>query len=322
MTNKSTRHDFQEFMDLVKIQLSAGYFNISKRTKEDPGTAGDQAEEDWASFLREWLPATYQVVTKGRIINPEGIASPQIDILVLHPNYPKKLLAQKHYFSGGVVAAFECKLNARPSDIKRAFESASIIKKLISPSVGNPFDELYHSPFYGLLAHTTTIKDRVNNGVYGVINKYRTEFAEHPREMLDIICINTDSTYALKKYVFISNKASEYGREVLKEMNLKEAICTMYLMECEFEGLPSSPRNSTGFNLAALLCYVTTYMAYLDPSIRPFADFLNNIDGSGGIGLYDYWNLNNLSSGVIEIIKKQGFSKDGWSKWSEQFEPL
>lgn len=327
MSIQPKRHDLHEFMDAVKAQLSAGYFNISKRTKEDPGTAGDQAEEDWAAFLRDWLPATYSVVTKGRIINTEGLASPQVDILVLHPNYPKKLLNQKHYFSAGVVAAFECKLNLRPTDLEKAFKNASLIKKLSQNVLGSPFEELHQSPFYGLLAHTTTIKEsnRNENGVYDYIENLQAKFAEHPREMLDVICINSDSTYALKKNVFIREKSGEYGRGVLKECTgrrFKAAICTMYLMECEFEKKENDLPNSTGFDLAALMCTVTTYMAFFDPSIRPFAEFLNNVGGSGGIGKFGYWDIQALSAEVIEQLNRVGFNSEPWSKWSESFDPL
>jgi hypothetical protein len=47
-------------------------------------------------------------VTKGRILTETGYASPQIDVLILHPSYPKILLDKKMYLSGGVAAAFEC----------------------------------------------------------------------------------------------------------------------------------------------------------------------------------------------------------------------
>ena len=80
------RHDYIEFMKSVKNTMASEYKRIYRRVSEDPGTAGDQAEENWAEFLRNWLPANYPTVTKGRILNSDGITSPQIDILVLHPS--------------------------------------------------------------------------------------------------------------------------------------------------------------------------------------------------------------------------------------------
>ncbi|WP_316397741.1 DUF6602 domain-containing protein, partial [Bradyrhizobium sp. 33ap4] len=85
------KHDFFNLMSAVKESLNSAYLRIRARSKDDPGTAGDQAEEDWAEILRDWLPATYRIVTKGRILFADGSSSPQVDILVLTPSYPRGL---------------------------------------------------------------------------------------------------------------------------------------------------------------------------------------------------------------------------------------
>src|SRR5437773_1242208 len=98
------KHDFFDFMKSIQDEMAQEYVRIQKRTREDPGTAGDQAEENWATLFRNWLPANYPVVTKGRIISEDGNASPQVDVLVLHPSYPLALRDKKMYFAGGVIA--------------------------------------------------------------------------------------------------------------------------------------------------------------------------------------------------------------------------
>ena len=80
-------------MGAVKESLALDYERIRARSRDDPGTAGDQAEEDWAAILRNWLPANYTVVTKGRILFEDGTSSPQMDVLVLSPSYPRGLSA-------------------------------------------------------------------------------------------------------------------------------------------------------------------------------------------------------------------------------------
>ena len=85
-------HDIHDFVRKAQGDLQAEYLRIRKRATEDPGTAGDQGEENWAALLREWLPDYFQVVTKGRILTDLGYASPQIDVLVLYPSYPKSSL--------------------------------------------------------------------------------------------------------------------------------------------------------------------------------------------------------------------------------------
>jgi len=100
---KQKGHDLYDFMRQISAEMASEYDRIQKRATEDPGTAGDQGEENWAELLREWLPRTYEVVTKGRIISQEGVTSPQIDVLVLKGTYPKKLL-QKMLVQQALVA--------------------------------------------------------------------------------------------------------------------------------------------------------------------------------------------------------------------------
>lgn len=48
-------HDLYGFMRQLSDEIAAEYDRIQKRTTEDPGTAGDQGEENWAELLRGWL---------------------------------------------------------------------------------------------------------------------------------------------------------------------------------------------------------------------------------------------------------------------------
>jgi hypothetical protein len=85
-------HELHDFMSQLTEDIRSEYERIQKRVFEDPGTAGDEGEENWAELLRKWLPSGYRVVTKGRILGYQGIASPQVDIIVLHPSYPEYLV--------------------------------------------------------------------------------------------------------------------------------------------------------------------------------------------------------------------------------------
>lgn len=75
--------------------MAERYESIYKRTVDDPGTAGDRGEENWAELFGEWLPQYFHVVTTGQLLNHDGHTSPQIDVLVLSPSYPKQLLSEK-----------------------------------------------------------------------------------------------------------------------------------------------------------------------------------------------------------------------------------
>src|SRR5215204_7399064 len=103
------KNELLDYMASATRQMEESYDRIRRRRSEDPGTAGDRGEENWAELLRAWLPKYFNVETKGRILSHEGETSPQVDVLVLSPSYTQQLLKEKLYLAGGVEAAFECK---------------------------------------------------------------------------------------------------------------------------------------------------------------------------------------------------------------------
>jgi hypothetical protein len=54
-------NDLCDFMIAVTRDMSDEYERIQKRACEDPGTAGDQGEENWATLFRDWLPPSYPI---------------------------------------------------------------------------------------------------------------------------------------------------------------------------------------------------------------------------------------------------------------------
>ena len=129
-------HDLHDFIASSQKRLQEAYNRIQKRASEDPGTAGDQTEENWAELLREWLPPYFQVETKGRILAASGEASPQVDILVLMPAYPRGLLKEKLYMAGGIAAAFECKTTLKADHIRSALQTSSKIQRVMPKREG------------------------------------------------------------------------------------------------------------------------------------------------------------------------------------------
>lgn len=141
-------HELQAYTEQASMEIELEYQRIFKRSREDPGTAGDEGEENWAKVLRLWLPAHYHVVTKGRILAANGEASKQFDVLVLHPTYPVGLLDKKSYMAPGVVAAFECKLTLRRKHIDQAFQRSAELKRMYGRTGDGP-----EPPIVGLLVH-------------------------------------------------------------------------------------------------------------------------------------------------------------------------
>jgi hypothetical protein len=306
------QHDFFKLMGAVKESLARDYQRIRTRSHDDPGTAGDQAEEDWAEILRNWLPAVYPVITKGRILFEDGSSSPQVDVLVLKPSYPQGLRSEKYIFVGGVIAAFECKLTLRHEHIKKAFQTACAIKRTARRGTGTPYDELNSMPIYGLLAHSHSFRaKRASWKLYEIVEKHQTGFAKHPRELLDIICVANAATIPLSKHVLIGKDLDQQEREELTEAEGSNLISTMYVIHDEDE----TEAYSTGAILAGLIRELTFRMAFEDSSVRDWADHLSYIGVYGGIGRNVYWTEDHLSIEVRRQLKRRGRQTDRWSKW-------
>jgi hypothetical protein len=184
-----------ELFDFIVGETNAllnEYERVQRRVREDPGTAGDQGEENWASILRKWLPKEYYVVTKGRILGHNGVASPQVDLIILHPSYPPSLRDKKLYLAGGVAAAFECKLTLEAAHIAKTTENCVEIKRLTLRRTGTPYVELNSPMLYGLLAHSHSWQRERSTPLENVtrtIDDKDQETARHPREILDIVCV-------------------------------------------------------------------------------------------------------------------------------------
>jgi hypothetical protein len=65
-------NDLFDFMVQATKEIADEYARIQKRVTEDPGTAGDQGEENWATLLRRYLSPQFHVVTKGHILGHQG----------------------------------------------------------------------------------------------------------------------------------------------------------------------------------------------------------------------------------------------------------
>jgi hypothetical protein len=181
-------HDLHTFLTRSANDLAAEYRRIRSRAIEDPGTAGDEGEENWREILANWLPSDLVVTTKGRILGADGTLSKQVDVVVLRPGYPKALINRKIYLAGGVLAAFECKLTLKPGHIAKAATNARIVRRLSAPRVGTPYSESHGSIIFGILAHSTTIRRDPLKRVDQLLQA-ELERDNHPSEELDVLCI-------------------------------------------------------------------------------------------------------------------------------------
>lgn len=307
------------FMKQLQHEMATEYKRIQKNVLRDPGTAGDEGEENWAKLLRGWLPANYSVVTKGRIIDVKGHTSPQVDILVLHPSYPKHLVNKKHYLAGGVVAAFECKLTLRTQHLEKAFKTAVIIKNLVKTRTGTPYKELNQPIFYGLLAHSYSWKKSKQDVAFDLLERIQEKQfagrADHPNQLLDFICVSDLGTYALSKSLHFDKSYKNLPDEQNEDIDIEffNHISTCYTCQLDEEA-----EFVLGSVLGAFVSELMIKLAYEDKSLQAIAKHYFETLWNGGIGITTAWYPDILSPIVVKQLRDKGpEQQELFSEWND-----
>lgn len=320
MSDQGKTHDLFDFMSQISMEMASEYDRIQKRSTEDPGTAGDQGEENWAALLRDWLPPTYQIVTKGRIISHEGKTSPQIDVIVLKSSYPKKLLDKKVYLSAGVAAAFECKVTLKASHITEAIENCVEIKNLYPARKGSPYKELHSPMVYGLLTHSHSWKGESSSpleNIEKILIEEDAKLIDHPRKALDLVCVADLATWVLSKITFFGPKQSKDWKKMVPIYGASGSATTGYIGHTK-----NSINQVSHFTpVGALISYLSQKISWEDYEYRSLADYyrITNISGSGQGGLR-MWSPN-IYSDEIRARVENGKLSNGvpWDEWSIHF---
>ncbi len=298
--------------------MSAEYLRIYRRASEDPGTAGDEGEENWAAFLREWLPPNYQVFTKGRLISAKGELSPQVDVLVLKPFYPKKLTEKRVWLADGVAAAFECKTTLNAKHVASAYTRSQEFKRLSTKRKGSPREELTSPLIYGVLAHSHSWKrdksrpiENVSNALYEAATN-----GDHPTWEPDLICVS-DLAFWARHYTscYDSNWQPESNRDIFKRIfgadvgPLTGYICS----SSDTDGQKAEYRP-----IGSLIATLTRLLAWDDPSLRTIADYYRFAGLWGnGAGNTRPWPISSYSDEVKSQILRRRFSNGIlWDDWS------
>ena len=315
-------HDLHHFMWQLSRDMAVNYEYLQTRVTEDPGTTGDQAEIHWAEWLREWLPPTYKVVTKGRIINQYGEASGQIDVLVLKSFYPEKLYTNKHYLSVGVAAAFECKTTLKASHIEEATAACVKIQKLYRHREGTPYKELHSPIVYGLLAHSHDWKGENATPEANIIRKLSESdilHVSHPRQGLDLLCVADCGTWVLAKILWYVGPESVLRKEFALRKTLPEGINCGHLEHTPFRENETRDFTPIGTFYANLM----ERLAWEDPTLRDIVDYYQatKIAGGGG-GRLRGWSLEKFSDVVQKQIRggrRLSNNTVSWDEWKDNF---
>ncbi|HWX19540.1 MAG TPA: DUF6602 domain-containing protein [Candidatus Binatia bacterium] len=309
-------HDLHGYLASSQRWLQEEYEQIQKRATEDPGTAGDQGEVNWATLLKRWLPSYFRIETKGRILTESGYASPQMDVVVLTPSYPQILLEKKLYLAGGVVAAFECKTTLRASDVKDALETGSTLRRNLRKREGSPYKELNSAIIYGLLAHSHSWKyeksspfENINNALWDA----EPEFVHHPVECLDFLCVADLGTWTVMKtnyhnasYFTSEDMATRYGPAT------SGYIC---------HGIGRDRQQAYYSPIGTLLGGLFRKLAWTFLDMRSMEEYFRMVDVHGsGEGRTRQWPISIYSEKVQARLRSEHIPVEGlFDEWAQVF---
>lgn len=324
-------HDLYDFMQQLQDRMAAHYKQIQKRASEDPGTAGDQGEENWADLLRGWLPRTYEVVTKGRIIGQDGRVSPQVDVLVLKSIYPKQLIdeGQKIFLAAGVAAAFECKTTLKAEHIEKAVKTCVEVKNLYPVRKGTPYKELHAPIVYGLLAHSHSWKGKNSTPEENIEQKlfesHKSDIS-HPRLALDLLCVANLATWIWTKMTLAGQNwppDSLLTERFIPHGNSKHSHpVSDGMMLGLYNGYKNSYNDQTEnfAPISSLILGLWQQIAWETPELRDFVDYWQATKVAGkNQGNGTLWPLSIYSEMVQKKIKLGALTNNDWNEWNLMF---
>ncbi len=307
-------HELREFVSQVSAQLASEYERIRRRAHEDPGTAGNEGEENWRDLLADWLPPELHVVTKGRILGHDGTASPQVDVLVLRPGYPRSLRNKKTYLAGGVLAAFECKLTLKPEHIPKAISTAKAVRALVGTRHGSPHDELRSPIVYGLLAHTVSLRRNPEERIDALLAEGLAR-AETPGECLEVVCVADRATWRLSALLLPkpSIKADEWDTlRAQHDLPREGGIRGFYMRWLGWQGNDVAPQP-----LYLLIQHLLHHAAWETPVYRELARYWDLTSAGGSTSVCaQSWPFSIFSETTqLGITRGRVTSGEGWSPW-------
>lgn len=312
-------HELHAYFDMVDKEIAAHYRRIRVRAAEDPGTAGDDAESVWERVIADWIPSTYHVVRRGRVINAKGETSPQIDILVLKPTYPRALLGGSLYLADGVVGVFECKLTLRSSHIRDSVRRAADFKSLVADTPGTPLSDLVSPIYYGILSHSHEWQGAKSSPERNVFDTYSgaESSIDHPRHLIDLICVADLATWSrmtITKFSAATELDSIRNKMVIGS-DWKVASGLMHASS-------GSQDHSEHFRpVGAAIQHFVRRLGYRDASVRYLADHYRGSGISGaGAGRLKYWDKYVYSERTLQQIDARYIDgRNPWNEWGLVF---
>ena len=308
-------HDLHTFMAQASSDMASEYARIFARASEDPGTAGDEGEGNWAAFLGRWLPAGYHVRTKGRLLAADGRMSKQIDAVVLKPSYPPGLLDKKVWLAAGVAAVFECKTTLTAAHVIDSMTRCSDFKGLYEKREGSPRVELTSPLIYGVLAHSHSWKSKGSKPIENVNKALLDGSAKvsEPQLAVDLLCVADLASWS-SQYIAMYRADWRPDASAALQAIFGGPVGPLTAYMCS-----RKDGNPPEFQpVGALIASLTNRLAWDDEPLRGIAEYYMaaNLLGSGQ-GDSRPWPLSVYSTAVSKrVVAGQLSNGIRWDDWA------
>lgn len=167
-----------------------------------PGTKGDVTENNWLSWMKEFLPKRYEA-DKAFVIDSDGHVSDQIDIVIYDKQYSPIVFKQNgalYVMSESVYAVFEVKQELNKENIEYAGKKIASVRDLrrtsapIVYSTGTKPAKPLHKIIGGILTTRTQWTDPIDN----LVKKHLASLGLN--EQIDLVCCLKDSSYSVEYF--------------------------------------------------------------------------------------------------------------------------
>lgn len=275
----------------LERDIQEEYEGVHATAPRDPQRAGHEGESAWTRLFEHWLPPAYTLGHR-RYIVPEIGGRDQAfetDLVVFRPSYPQALRSRTEVLAGGVAAAFSVKLTLNAAGIEDAVRRAARLRRGLLPRQGSPRQEM-EPPFpVGLLAHSHAWKKKGSKPVGNItkaLNRWDAKLAEHPREILDMVCVADLNCWMALRQPYISPQGARWLSAPTEEQRQVGYMCTAISTGDSISG--SCP-------VGMFLCSLLSRLAFQDPTLKPFVEALR-LTGTLGTGcaVQRYWNLSQV----------------------------
>lgn len=306
---------YASVMAELQRKIQRDYVRLVEIARDgDPQRAGHGGERTWVKLLRNWLPASYKVRTRRYILPEDGTEPHEWDIVVFRPSCPPRMRQSEVVLAGGVAAAFSVKTTLRKGLLAEEVAKAVDLRRRMRARTDGLDGEILPLFPCGILTHShawaTThapgSPDAPSSRVSRLLVELQDELVEHPRELLDFVCVADLAAWMTTRVTHIPEavlpsdspfRGCVSGQEPWAAVTALLCTAEMPYPEDAVLGVQFGPSPELDSPVGAFVAALLVRLSYADPSLAPIAGSLQ-VNGSLGLmhGVARGWSMGQVYS--------------------------